>query len=148
MYWDDKTCIQQQGRLCYLIGKNKNGTAITNPKDIANEHAAAFTDNSSSVHYSATFQALNEQEETVKIDFTSDNTEVYNKPFQLRDLRRSIMNAKPRAPAPVPDPQQSAETSPWGHTEDPKSNPKQDMDLCGFSSTVESSNGDPNPQTQ
>ena len=65
----------------YLNGKN--GTAITNPKDIANEHAAAFTDNSSSAHYSATFQAIKEQEEMVKIDFTSDNTEVYNKSFRL-----------------------------------------------------------------
>ena len=76
----------------------KDGTAITDPKDIANEHAAVFTDNSSSAHYSATFQAIKEQEEKVKIDFTSDNTEVYNKPFRLRDLRRSILKAKPRAP--------------------------------------------------
>ena len=36
----------------------------------------------------------------MKIDFTSDTTEVYNKPFQLRDFRRSIMEAKPRAPGP------------------------------------------------
>ena len=78
----------------------KNGTTITNPKDIANKHAAAFTDNSSSTHYSATFQAIKEQEEKNKIDFTSDNTEVYNKPFRLRDLRRSIMKTKPRAPGP------------------------------------------------
>ena len=77
----------------------KNGTTITDPKDIANEHAAVFTDNSSSAHYNATFQAIKEQEE-VKIDFTSDNTEVYNKPFRLRDLRRSIIKAKPRAPGP------------------------------------------------
>ena len=69
-------------------------------KDIANEHAAVFTDNSSSAHYSATFQAIKEQEEKVKIDFTTDNTEVYNKPFRLRDLRQSIMKAKPRAPGP------------------------------------------------
>ena len=81
----------------YLNGKN--GTTITDPKDIANEHATVFTDNSSSAHYSATFQAIKGQEE-VKIDFTSDNTEVYNKPFRLRDLRRSIMKAKPRAPGP------------------------------------------------
>ena len=31
---------------------------ITNAKNIADEHAMAFTDNSSSVHYSATFQAI------------------------------------------------------------------------------------------
>ena len=48
----------------YLNGKN--GTTITDPKDIANEHAAVFTDNSSSAHYSATFQAIKEQEEKVK----------------------------------------------------------------------------------
>ena len=36
----------------------------------------------------------------VRIDFTSDNTEVYNKPFRLRDLRRSILKAKPRATEP------------------------------------------------
>ena len=82
----------------YLNGKN--GNTITNPKDIANKHAAAFTDNSSSTHYSATFQAIKEQEEKNKINFTSDNTEVYNKPFRLRDLRLSIMKAKPRAPGP------------------------------------------------
>ena len=95
-------------RVRKICGKNicppkqngKDGAAITNPKDIANEHAAAFTDNSSSAHYSATFQTVKVQEEKVKIDFTSDNTEVYNKPFRLRDLRRSIMKAKPRAPGP------------------------------------------------
>ena len=40
----------------------KNGTTITDPKDIANEHAAVFIDNSSSAHYSATFQAIKEHE--------------------------------------------------------------------------------------
>ena len=44
---------------------------------------------------------MKEQEERVKIDCTSDNTEVYNKPFRLRNLRRSI--AKPKPPAPGPD---------------------------------------------
>ena len=49
----------------YLNGRN--GTTITDPIDIANEHAAVFTDNSSSAHYSATFQAIKEQEEKVKL---------------------------------------------------------------------------------
>ena len=86
-------CLPKQ----YLNGKD--GAAITNPKDIANEHAAAFTDNSSA-HYSATFQTIKVQEEKVKIDFKSDNIEVYNKTSRLRDLRWSIMKAKPRAPGP------------------------------------------------
>ena len=70
------------------------------PKSIANEHAAAFANNSFSAHYSATFQAIKIQDEKVRIDFTSDNTEVYNKPFRLRDLRHSILKAKPHAPGP------------------------------------------------
>ena len=81
----------------YLIGKD--GASITDPKSIVNEHAAAFADNSSA-HYSATFQAIKEQDEKVRIDFTSDNTEVYNKPFRLRHLKRSLLKAKPRAPGP------------------------------------------------
>ena len=47
----------------------KNGTTITDQTNIAKEHAAVFTDNSSSAQYSATFQAIKEQEERVKIDF-------------------------------------------------------------------------------
>ena len=82
----------------YLNGKD--GAPITDPKDIANEHAAAFTDNSSSTRYSARFQTIKAQDERALIDFTSDNTEVYNKPFRLRDLRHSILKAKHRAPGP------------------------------------------------
>ena len=51
-----KICPPKQ----YINGKNC--TAITEPKHIANEHAAAFTDNSSSTHYNATFQAIKGQE--------------------------------------------------------------------------------------
>ena len=82
----------------YLNGKD--GASITSPKDIANEHAAAFADNSSSVHYSTKFQTIKAHDERARIDFTSGNTEVYNKPSRLRDLRRSILKAKPRAPGP------------------------------------------------
>ena len=105
--WNSSPVKHVWDRVRKISGKNicppkqfLNGTTITDPKDIANEHAAVFTDNSSFAHYSATFQAIKEQEEKVKIDFTSDNTEVYNKPFRLRDLRRSIMKAKPRASGP------------------------------------------------
>ena len=123
-----------------------NGITITDPKDIANEHAAVFTDNSSA-HYSATFQAIKKQEERVKIDFTSDNTEVYNKPFRLGDLRRSIMKAKPRAPGPDGIHNNLLKHLPEDTLKILR-DPKQDMDLCRFSSTVESRNGDPSAQTK
>ena len=99
----------------------------------------------SSAHYSATFPAIKEQEETVKIDFTSDNTEVYNKPFWFQAI-----NHVGKAPRTWNcwDPQQSAETSLRWHSEDPKRDPKQDMDLCGFFSIMKSSSSDPNPKNQ
>ena len=50
--WGKNICPPKQ----YL--NRKDGTAITDPKDIANEHEAVSTDNSSSAHYSATFQAI------------------------------------------------------------------------------------------
>ena len=75
----------------YLNGKN--GTPIPDSKDIVNEHVATFTDNSPSTHYSATFQAIKEQEE-VKIDFTSHSTEVCNRLLWLRDLRQSKIKAR------------------------------------------------------
>ena len=70
----------------------KDGVPITDPKGIANEHAAAFTDNPSFAHYSARFQTIREEDERVQIDLT------YDKTFRLRDPRRSILKAKPHAP--------------------------------------------------
>ena len=80
--------------------KGKDGASITNPKGIANEHAVAVAGNSSSAHYSARFKTIKAQGERTRINFTSDNTEIYNKPFRLRNRRRSIQKATPRAPGP------------------------------------------------
>ena len=43
---------------------------------------------------------------------------------------------------------ESTTISPWGHTEDLKRDTEQDMDLCGFSWSVEGSNSNPDPQTK
>ena len=82
----------------YLRGKD--GKAVTTPRDVANEHAAAFAGNSSSAHYSQEFLQIKEEAEKENFNFESQNTEVYNKRFRLRDLRRAILKAKPRAPGP------------------------------------------------
>ena len=104
--------------------------------------------NSSAAHRSATSQTITEQEKKVEIDFTSDNTEVYNKPFSIEGSE--TVNHEDQTPCTWTwwDPQQFVETSPWGHTENPKRDTKKDMDLCGFSWPVESSNSDPDPQTK
>ena len=80
----------------YLRGKDSK--AVTTPRDVANEHAAAFAGNSSSAHYSQEFLQIKEEAEKENLNFESQNTEVYNKRFRLRDLRRAILKAKPRAP--------------------------------------------------
>ena len=121
--------------------------AIANTKDIGNEPAPIIRNNSSSAHYSAIFQAIKEPEEKINIDFTSDNTEVYNQPFRLRDLGLSIVGQTPWTWTWW-DPQQSVETFPWGHIENPKRDPKQDMDFGGLSSSMEGSNSDPNTRTK
>ena len=40
----------------YINGKN--GTAIIIPVDLADKHAAGFTDNSSAAHHTATYQTF------------------------------------------------------------------------------------------
>ena len=50
--------------------------------------------------------------------------------------------------APEPDGIHNNLLKPWGYTENPKRDPKQDMDLNGLSSSMESSNSDLNPQTK
>ena len=58
----------------YLNGKD--GAPITDPRDIANEHAAAFTDNSSSAHSSSgvLYWRLN----PVPLDLTGSTTTCWN----------------------------------------------------------------------
>ena len=58
------------------------------------------------------------------------------------------MKAKPRAPGPDGIYNNLLKHLPEDTLKILKRDPKQDMDLCRFSSTVESSNGDPNPQTK
>ena len=72
----------------------KTSASITNPNDIADAHATTVADNSSSARYITIFQTIKDQDE-VRIDFMSNKTEVSNKTFRLRDLRRTILKAKP-----------------------------------------------------
>ena len=51
----------------YLRGKD--GKAVTTPRDVANEHAAAFAGNSSSAHYSQEFLQIKEEAEKENLNF-------------------------------------------------------------------------------
>ena len=57
------------------------------PRDIANTIGEAISFNSSSAHYSSKFQRIKNRRERHPLMFQSDNTELYNQPFSMDELR-------------------------------------------------------------
>ena len=68
---------------CHL--NTKRGTKATSKEEIANTLGETFLDNSSSRNYSEKFQNIKKQEEKIKLNFTSSNTEEYNSLFNITD---------------------------------------------------------------
>ena len=67
-----------------------DGSLITDTKQIANTLAQKFADNSSTTNHSLHFQKYKEKAEKTKLNLTSDNTEDYNQPFSLTELKTSL----------------------------------------------------------
>ena len=65
----------------------KRGTKATSKEEIANTLGETFLDNSSSRNYSEKFQNMKKQEEKIKLNFTSSNTEEYNSLFNITELK-------------------------------------------------------------
>ena len=57
-------------------------------------------DNSSSRNYSEKFQNIKKQEEKIKLNFTSSNTEEYNSLFNITELKDAIAVSKDTATGP------------------------------------------------
>ena len=92
-----------------LKGKNnkakvqhlKDGSSIlTSPHSIANKLAETIAEKSSSENYSAAFQSIKHQKEKVKLPFSSNNLEDYNKPFNINELKTSLKKASDTASGP------------------------------------------------
>ena len=77
-----------------------NGKLITDKKQIANLLASTISNNSSSQHDSPKFQAIKMQKETKSVKFASDNTEDYNKPFSLLELKQALQKSNDSAVGP------------------------------------------------
>jgi potassium voltage-gated channel Eag-related subfamily H protein 8 len=77
-----------------------NGVTIEQPTDIANSLASTIAFNSSSDHYTDTFQRYKAQQERLTIKFTSDNLESYNVPFSLTELQIALHKAHDSAAGP------------------------------------------------
>ena len=82
-------------RIWKITGQNNNtlthnNLKITDEKDIANHLAETFSQNSSTKKQSKSFQIIKTKAEKVKIKFQSKNTESYNQPFSVAELKESL----------------------------------------------------------
>ena len=68
----------------------KRGTKATSKEKIANTLGETFLDKISSRNYSEKFQNIKKQEEKIKLNFTSSNTEEYNSLFNITELKHAI----------------------------------------------------------
>ena len=78
----------------------KRGTKATSKEEIANTLGETFLDDSSSRNYSEKFQNIKKQEEKIKLNFTSSNTEEYNSLFNITELKDAIAISKDTATGP------------------------------------------------
>lgn len=69
---------------------DNHGTLLTSKHDIANILAETFAKNSSTENYQPNFQKIRTNQETIKLNFISQNTEIYNQPFSMEELLNSL----------------------------------------------------------
>ena len=79
---------------------NEQGKKITSKTEIAENMAEGFAESSSSNNYSDEFKKIKENEEKHNLNFKSNNKEIYNKPYKMRDLKCAIKRAKITASGP------------------------------------------------
>ena len=78
----------------------KNGSIISNPKEIGNTLAETIAHNSSAENYTNKFRRKKMTLEQNPINFTSKNDEIYNKKFSIRELLDSLKKAHDTAVGP------------------------------------------------
>ena len=79
---------------------SSDGIKITDKKDIAGKLAENFSENSSSKNYKKQFQTIKRNAEKCKLKFNSNNSEEYNLPFSLVELKNSIQKSHNTAVGP------------------------------------------------
>ena len=79
--------IQGKGKSSSLGHLNVNNKKVTSKKDISNTLADAFSKNSSSENNTQKLKNIKQQKEKRNLKFSSDNSETYNQPFSLSELR-------------------------------------------------------------
>ena len=77
-----------------------NDRDVTSHRDIANALADNISHNSSSPFSTDTFASVRKKADKQTITFSSDNDEVYNKPFSIEELRDALRRAHETSAAP------------------------------------------------
>ena len=78
----------------------KNTFLVSDPKLQANYLAESFSKNSSSQNYSKSFKKTKDRKERNAHNSFSDNTENYNKPFILNELKHALNKSNETAAGP------------------------------------------------
>ena len=92
--------IQGKGKSSSLGHLNVNNKKVTSKKDISNTLADAFSKNSSSENYTEKFKNIKQQKVKRNLKFSSDNSETYNQPFSLLELKDALSKAHDSSPGP------------------------------------------------
>ena len=80
-----------------MVGTDSKATSKT---DIADTLGQTFCHNSSSFNYSELFRKIKTEQEKVKLNFKSQNNEIYNKDFNLDELVEAIQLSPDSATGP------------------------------------------------
>ena len=78
----------------------RDNVLVTEPRETANYLGETVARNSSSGHYSHSFQKIKQKQEKSSPKFYSDNSEPYNKLFSLGELKTSLKRCNDSAPGP------------------------------------------------
>ena len=70
--------------------KSSNGNMYYSTNDISNALGGNFQKNSSSFNYSQQFQDIKVKKDRENLNFQSQNSEKYNLPFKLSELKNSL----------------------------------------------------------
>ena len=92
--------IQGKGKSSSLGHLNVNNEKVTSKKDMSNTLADAFSKNSSSENYTKKIKNIKQQKEKRNLKFSSDNSETYNQPFSLPELKDALSKAHDSSPGP------------------------------------------------
>jgi len=97
--WDMVRRINGKGKASFKHLK-KGNNIVTSKEDIANTLGESFSRVSSSEHSAEEFLKIKTRKEKTKLKFKSDNTECYNQPFSISELRDSLERAHDTAAGP------------------------------------------------